>query len=111
MKTEVKKWGKALKDSIAAVEILYMEPTDVKGIKRNPTNLRSSLSAVGRYIGGINGPPNQMVGFTMDKAKRHTASVLEEVNRLVTEDFAEYREKVEAITITLFRDMEPVRME
>ena len=52
-----------------------------------------------------------MVGFTMEKAKNHTASVLEEVNRLVTEDFAEYREKVEAITVKLFREMEPVKME
>ncbi|MEL7247333.1 MAG: hypothetical protein AAFO03_02905 [Bacteroidota bacterium] len=111
VQAEVKKWGKALKDSIATVELLYMEPADVKGIKRNPTNLRSSLGAVGRYINGINGAPSQMVGFTMDKAKRHTAEVLEEVNRLVTEDFPEYREKVEAITVNLFREMEPVRME
>lgn len=111
VKAEVKKWGKELKERIAEVELLYMEPTDVKGIKRNPENLMSSLFAVGRYINGINGSPSQMVGFTMEKARTHTASVLEEVNKLVTEDFVEYREKVEEISFSLFRDMEPVRME
>ena len=110
VKTEVKKWGKALKEKIAEVELLYMEPEDVKGIKRNPENLTSSLGAVGRYINDINGEPSQMVGFTMEKARTHTASVLEEVNRLVNEDFVEYREKVQALTINLFHNLEPVDM-
>ncbi len=111
VQADVKKWGKELQERIAEVELLYMEPADVKGIKRNPENLTRSLWGVGRYINDINGEPSQMVGFTMEKAKNHTASVLEEVNRLVTEDFAEYREKVEAITVKLFREMEPVKME
>jgi hypothetical protein len=52
-----------------------------------------------------------MVGFTLEKARQHTAEVLEKVNKLVTEDFVDYRTKVQAITVKLFKEMEAVKME
>ena len=88
-----------------------MEPEDVKGIKRDPNTLMNSLWGVRRYIGDINGEPSQMVGFTLEKARQHTAEVLEKVNKLVTEDFVDYRTKVQAITVQLFKEMEAVKME
>ncbi len=108
---QVKKWSKALRDSIAQVEELFMEPADVKGIKRDPNTLMNSLRSVRRYISDINGEPSQMVGFTLEKARQHTAEVLERVNKLVTEDFVDYRTKVQAITVQLFKEMEAVKME
>jgi hypothetical protein len=109
--TQIKAWGKALRDSIATLEELYMEPEDTKGIKRNPNNLGSSLWSVRSYLRSMNGEPSQMVRFAMDNARRQTTEVVTKVNALLAGDFADYRRKIEAMPVTLFKPMDAVRMD
>jgi photosystem II stability/assembly factor-like uncharacterized protein len=108
---EIKKLGKGLRDSLAMLEELYMEPADVKGIQRNPSNLSSSLRSARRYLGSINGEPSQMVRLTLDQARQHTQEVIDRINAFTTSDFAAYRKQVEALTLPLFEDLEPVKIE
>jgi len=111
IQAEIKNLGKALRDSIAKLEECYMEPTEVKGIQRNPDNLNSSLWNATRYIRGINGTPSQMVRLTLDRARSHTQEVLDQINSFRDTDFAAYRQRVEALTLPLFKDLEPLKLE
>ncbi len=107
----IAKMGKALQDSIASLEKLYMEPEGLKGIQRSNDDLNSALSGVSRYLRSLEGPANQPVKVAMKKAREETAKVLEEVNAFMTTDFAKYRQAVEAVKFSLFGDFEAVKME
>ncbi|MEZ4988407.1 MAG: hypothetical protein R2795_25845 [Saprospiraceae bacterium] len=107
--TQIKEWGKPLRDSLNRLEELYMEPEDVKGIKRNPTNLSSSLWSVRSYLREVNGEPSQMYRYSLEAARRHTDTVVAQVNSLINGDFAAYKAKVEAIQMPLFKPIDPVK--
>ncbi len=108
---EITTLGKSLKDSIAMLEELYMLPEDFKGIRRSTGMLNSTLYEASSYIrsseGRLSGPAQLM----MDQASEQTAKVLEQVNAFFANDFAAYREKVEAIEYSLFEEYEPISID
>ncbi|MCB9264138.1 MAG: hypothetical protein H6558_03835 [Lewinellaceae bacterium] len=108
---EVGALGKSLKDSLAMLEELYMLPEDFKGIRRSTGMLNSTLWEASAYIrtsgGQLSGPAQLM----MEQAKAQTAEVLERINAFFANDFAIYRQKVEAVKYSLFEEYEPVRLE
>ncbi|MCB0636006.1 MAG: hypothetical protein KDC54_05290, partial [Lewinella sp.] len=109
--TKVKEQGKALRDSLDALELLYMDADDVKGIIRTPDNLTSTLRTASRYISDVVGEPSQMALVSLEQARSQTEQVLEKVNAFLENDFAAYRQAVEAVQYSLFKEMAPVKME
>ncbi len=103
--------GKTLKDTLASLEKLYTQPEGLKGIQRSQTNLQAVLFGASRYVNDIEGSPSQMVRLTVDKARHETRTVLDKVNAFLAGDYAAYRQKVEALQYSLFKTLEPVRME
>lgn len=103
--------GKALRDSIAELEKLYMDPEGQKGIQRTAENLSNTLRGARRYLSDVEGAPSQMARVSLAKARQETQEVLAKINAFMTTDFAEYQEKVQAVQYSLFKAYEPVKME
>lgn len=102
--------GKKLVKKLNELEKLYMDPEDQKGIQRTATNLNAYLFGVARYLRSVEGSSNQLLDFTMKKAKDELAKVLKEVNVFFDEDFSAYQKEVEAAKYSLFKDREEVKM-
>ncbi len=111
IQTQLKDLGKALNDSIAKLELLYMQAADVKGIKRNPSDLMASLYTVSGYMDNINGTTSQMFTYSLAKARSQTETTLSQINVFIENDFNPYREKVEALNLSVFKEFEPLKIE
>jgi len=108
---EIKKLGKSLQDSIDRLEELYMLPEDFKGIRRSTGKLNSTLNRTGGYLSDLEGPITQGAEIMLDQARQQTGEVLEQIHRFMTNDWTEYRQKVEALDFSLFKPYEAVRLE
>ncbi len=111
LKKEIVELGKALQDSIKNLEKVYFDPPNQKGIQRNPNTLRSTLFRASSYIGNSEGEPSQSAQIMTEKARREVTDVVDKINALFENDFAEYQKKVEEVQYSLFKDYEPVKME
>lgn len=110
LKKEVKELGKAMLDSIAQLEALYMQPEGLKGIQRTSDNVMGKLYEARRYISAARGEPNQPAQRALRVARDRTAQALEQINDFFATDFSDYQEEVESMSIPLFKAYEPVRM-
>jgi photosystem II stability/assembly factor-like uncharacterized protein len=100
---EIHKMGKTLLDTLKAIELLYFEPENIKGIQRSSDNLLSSLFTVSRYLGAIEKEATPTVELLMRKATEETESVLNKIQRFYEIDFATYQEKVENVKLPIFK--------
>jgi len=110
LQKDMKEMGKAMLDSIAQLEELYMQPEGLKGIQRTSDNVMGKLYQAQRYVGSSLGSPNQAARRAMQVARDRTSDALEQINQFFTTDFKEYQDKVQATSFPLFKDYEPVRM-
>lgn len=110
LKKDVLKMGKSLQDSIAKLERRYMMPEDLKGIQRDPKTINSTLGQARSYITASDGAPNQAARIMMEYARKQVAEVLTDINAFMAGPFAEYRQKVEALQASLFKDYQPVEL-
>jgi paraquat-inducible protein B len=110
-KQQLAKLGKVLQDSLNALEKLYIEPEDAKGIQRDDDNLTSTLQGAQQYINAADGAPNQGAQRMMAKARQQTTKVLNRINNFFATKFADYRKKVETVQYSLFKAYTPVKME
>ncbi|MEM9928298.1 MAG: hypothetical protein AAF840_00640 [Bacteroidota bacterium] len=93
---------KELKKIIADLEEIFVEKEGLKGIQRNPTNLRSKMFAVRRYLGQTEGKPTQMALLTIEQFKTAAEDYKAKIKAFMTDDFAPFREAVEAAELGLF---------
>lgn len=107
----LKTQAKALLDSIAVIEELYMEPEGLKGIQRNPTNLRAKMGMARSYIGQIEGTPSQMSEFTLRHFQDAAKDFIDKVNGFLSSDMATFRQAVNKVELPLFGELDPVKME
>lgn len=110
-KQQLGKLSKVLLDSLNALEKLYMEPEDVKGIQRNEYNINSALSRAQQYINASDGAPNQGAQRMIAQARVQTAEALTRINNFFSTKFADYRKKVEAVQYSLFKAHTPLKIE
>ncbi len=108
VKQAIAKQGKELIKQIDELEKLYMMPEGLKGIQRSSDNLVGAYYLASRYLSASDGAPNQAAQIMLNKAKEETAEVVGQVNAFFEEDFAKYREAVEAVQMSLFKAYEPV---
>jgi hypothetical protein len=107
----LEKTGKTLRDTILTLEKLYMLPDDAKGIQRDPDNLQAALYTASGYIGDVKGNTSQMADLTLEQARRKTQAVIDRINAFMSGPFAEYKAAVEAVRFSLFKELEPLRMD
>ena len=111
VKQAIAKQGKELVKQIDELEKLYMMPEGLKGIQRSSDNLVGAYYGASRYLSASDGAPNQAAQIMLNEAKEETAEVVGQVNAFFEEDFAKYREAVEAVQMSLFKAYEPVTVE
>lgn len=111
VKQELTKMGKALLDSIAAVEKLYMMPDGLKGIQRSSDDLSALLRSATQYLNASDGAPNPNTQNILNQAKQRTAETLDRVNAFFEKDFAAYRQKVEGLSFSFFKSFEALKMD
>ncbi len=93
---------KELKKSIAALEEVYVEKEGLKGIQRNPTNLRAKMGAARRYLGQTEGKPTQMARLTLEQFKAAAETYIKDIEAFMADEFAPFRKEVEAANLGLF---------
>ncbi|MEM6770023.1 MAG: hypothetical protein AAF597_05485, partial [Bacteroidota bacterium] len=93
---------KSLKKSIAELEEVYVEKEGLKGIQRNPTNLRAKMFAVRRYLGQTEGKPTQMARLTVAQFQAAAEEYKAQIATFMQEEFAPFRAAVEAADLGLF---------
>lgn len=106
LKKDALKLGTALKDSISALKELFFQHKEVKGIQRNPNTLNNYLYRAVSYIESNRGAPTQTALISMDIARRETERVVEKVKAMFDGAWKDYRQKVEAVQFSLFKDFE-----
>lgn len=106
LKKEALKAGSALKDSISALKERFFQHKEPKGIQRNPDVLNSKIRNAMGYINRGQGAPNTTAQTSIATAKRVAEQVIADVNALFETHWKPYREKVEAIQYSLFKDFD-----
>lgn len=104
IKKEIKGLHKNLNTAIDSLSELFMASENQKGIQRNPDELNSILRGAGQYISSSWEAPGQNAQFAFEKARLKTEEVNNAVNAFFAKDWAEYRSKVEALTLKVFKD-------
>ena len=93
---------KVLMKSVAELEEVYTEKEGLKGIQRNPTNLRAKMFSARRYVGQVEGKPTQMAEVTLAQFREAADEYVERIETFMREEFAPFRREVEAAELTLF---------
>ena len=104
----LKKQGKALRDSLQTLNERFTGK-QVQGIRRDPTTVMARLFNARSYLSGFDAPgPSERIA--LEQAEAALRDALADVNRFFTEDWAAYRQAVEAAEITLVAPYEPLRL-
>ncbi len=106
LKKEAMKMGSALKDSIGVLKEKFFQHKEVKGIQRNPNTLNNYLYKPFGYLESNRGAPNHTTQIAIDAAKRETDALIQKVNELFDTSWKTYREKVETIRYSLFKNFD-----
>ena len=109
-KQAIAKLGKAMQDSITQIEKTIFGEGGSKVAPYLGETLQRSIGAAQQYLRALDGPANQAVTRTLERARAHTAQVLDKINAFMEKDFAAYKAKVEALQFSLFKAAEPLKM-
>ncbi len=110
VKTEIKKIGKSLTDSISQIQHLFTSPRDAKGIQRRDDRINSYLFTAAGYIYDSPGEPSQMAQFATTKAEEKVKDALIKLNAFFEIDWKDYRTKVEAAQTPVFKNYKQIKM-
>ncbi|MEM1356802.1 MAG: hypothetical protein AAGF89_01285 [Bacteroidota bacterium] len=102
VKDSLSKDAKDLLKEIAELEEIYIDKEGLKGIQRNPTNLRAKLFTASRYVGQVEGRPTQMAEVALAQYQEEAEDFINKVKTFMEGDFAAFRQEVEAADLSLF---------
>jgi hypothetical protein len=106
LKKEVAKIGKDLAGKIDTLMLLYLDPEKQKGLNRDADHLNQKMNEALDAIGNADGAPDQPAQILIRQAEMAAAKTFEKVNAFFDKDWKAYREKVEAIKMSLFKPTE-----
>jgi len=104
LKKDVLERGKVLRDSIAALKELFFAQKEGKGIQRNLDGVNQRLSRAISYLNASPGAPNATAQVAVRAAEKAVAEAEARIEAVLGSPWSEYRQKVEQIPISLFRD-------
>ncbi len=102
VKDSLDKDAKGLLKTIADLEEIFTEKEDLKGIQRNPTNLRAKMFTASRYIGQVEGRPTQMAEVALEQYQAGAEEFIGKIKTFLEDEFVPFRKEVEAANLTLF---------
>jgi len=101
-KTMVGDLTKKEKKNIEALELLFFNKENQKGIQRNPDILTSKLFGARRYIGSSYGAPGANAQIADQKARTLTDQVVKKVDQYMDGDWKIFKEAIDAIQFKIF---------
>ncbi|MFZ1749012.1 MAG: hypothetical protein WAU01_02420 [Saprospiraceae bacterium] len=104
IKKSMKTWHKSLQSKLDSLSSIYIEPENVKGIQRNPDQLSSVLFGALNYIRSSWSAPKGNALLALEKAKIMTTNATKAINNFVETDWKMYQEKVNNMTVKIFKD-------
>ncbi|WP_273443899.1 VPS10 domain-containing protein [Neolewinella agarilytica] len=102
VKDSLGKDAKGILKSIAEIEEIFVEKEGLKGIQRNPTNLRAKMFSASRYIGQVEGKPTQMAEVALEQYQAGAKDFIAKIESFLSGDFAAFRKEVDAADLSLF---------
>ncbi len=110
VQTKIKDKHKELNKKLAALELKFMEPEDVKGFT-SPINLITYLEATSNYIDSALGDPGANAKAILKTTQGEVEKVVNEVNLFIENDWKTYKEFIGQWTWPLYKNLEPVKRE
>lgn len=104
--------SKAVKDSIEAlmIPIVGKDNSDNEGIIRSPIpSISSRLGTAGFYVGSSLEKPGDTEERLVKQAEEKLAEAVEDINAFFTNDWKKFKESVEGIDLSPFKDYEPLK--
>ncbi len=108
VKTDIKKLGSTLQDTIKNIQHLFLSPEDAKGIQRSDDRIISYLYRAQRYLFNAQGEQSQMADLAKVQAREKLDKALVLINSFFEKEWLEYQEKVEAAQPPLFKKYTPI---
>lgn len=108
VKTKIKDAQKEVLKKIAAIEIKFMEPEDVKGYT-DEVNLGSYLSSASSYLNSSLGDPGSNAKEALKQAHIEVEKLAEEVDSILTKEWTEFKTKIDFSKWTLFKKIDPLK--
>ena len=104
--------SKAIADSLKTLTELYTSPEDQKGIQRNPDNISTYLFRTWRLLQeSPKGSLNQMAQISRQRAEKMLTAALERISKFYETEWMSFQQDVEALQLSPFKAIEPVRMD
>jgi photosystem II stability/assembly factor-like uncharacterized protein len=110
IQTKIKDRHKELYKKLNEIELMFMEPEDVKGFT-NPVNLDSYLGSTSSYINSALGDPGANAKALLNTTRGEASKAIQAVNAFIENDWNAYKTFIGNWTWPLFKKLEPVRME
>jgi len=104
LKKDALKLGSTLRDSIAELKQCFFSQKEVKGIQRSENNLNSSLYTAQSYLTTVIGSPTPSAQIALQNARKRSDALIVRVDALFGEPWKTYKDKVEAIPYSLFKE-------
>ena len=108
VKTEIKELSKVMNDSLKVFTELYFPPKDFKGIDGVTKRLTSHLWGTTSYLEDIVDKPHDSAVIAVNTAKQEINKVIDRINHFFENDWKDYRERVESVEYSLFKEYERV---
>jgi photosystem II stability/assembly factor-like uncharacterized protein len=99
---------KAMADSLKRMNLAVFGDPDVKGIRRNPNQLTSTIYGTFRYINSSYDAEDPTHELVMQHAEEALSAFVERVNAFFEKDWAAYRKAVEEAKLSPFKDFERI---
>ncbi len=109
IQTEIKDLSKVMNDSIRVFSEIYFQPEGFKGIDSVTKRLGSHLWGTTTYLGDIVDKPHDTAIIAVKTAKQEINKTIDRINHFFENDWKAYRERVERVEYSLFKDYERVK--
>ncbi len=109
--TVVKDLHKKLNADIDSLELLYKQPSGLKGIQRNPSNVRGKINTARHYIRTMWNPESTNAKHAIEAAEEAVGGLVAAVNEFVVGDWQRYVEVVEMLELNPLKVLEVVEEE
>ncbi|MFZ1678819.1 MAG: hypothetical protein WAT91_16165 [Saprospiraceae bacterium] len=107
-KTKMKDLQKELSKKIAAIEVKFMEPEEVKGYTY-ALNLNSDLSSASSYLNTSLGDPGSNAKDMLRQCHLEVGKLSEEVNNFLSKDWHDFKSKIDISKFPVFKIIEPLK--
>lgn len=111
LQTDLKAELKEISGGLDSLSNLFMDPTGLKGIQRNPNTLTNRLYTARRYLSSSWEAPGQNAMKAVDNAKKEAQKTISAVNTFVQGTYKEFQKTIKDLKVTVFKEMVPIEIE